>query len=85
MEPSGPKGRRRKGPGRTDDLLCVKVGDALKPMPVAMLEAKKEAEDPLKGPQRPAWSRSIPMHHREGEFAASQRGIPAWLSSSDDA
>ena len=23
VEPSGPKGRRRKGPGRTDYLLCV--------------------------------------------------------------
>jgi type I restriction enzyme R subunit len=44
VEPSGPKGRRRKGPGRTDYLLCVKVGDAPKPMPVAVLEAKKEAK-----------------------------------------
>ena len=52
VEPSGPKGRRRKGPGRTDYLLCVKVGDAPKPMPVAVLEAKKEAEDPLKGMQQ---------------------------------
>ena len=23
VEPTGPKGRRRKGPGRTDYLLCV--------------------------------------------------------------
>lgn len=52
VEPSGPKGRRRKGPGRTDYLLCVQVGDAPKPMPVAVLEAKKEAEDPLKGMQQ---------------------------------
>jgi hypothetical protein len=52
VEPSGPKGRRRKGPGRTDYLLCVKVDDAPKPMPVAVLEAKKEAEDPLKGMQQ---------------------------------
>lgn len=52
IEPSGPKGRRRKGPGRTDYLLCVKVGDAPKPMPVAVLEAKKEGEDPLKGMQQ---------------------------------
>ena len=52
VEPSGPKGRRRKGPGRTDYLLCVKVGDAPKPMPVAVLEAKKEGEDPLKGMQQ---------------------------------
>lgn len=52
VEPSGPKGRRRKGPGRTDYLLCVQVADAPKPMPVAVLEAKKEAEDPLKGMQQ---------------------------------
>jgi type I restriction enzyme R subunit len=52
VEPSGPKGRRRKAPGRTDYLLCVKVGDTPKPMPVAVLEAKKEAEDPLKGMQQ---------------------------------
>lgn len=52
VEPSGPKGRRRKGPGRTDYLLCVQVPDAPKAMPVAVLEAKKEAEDPLKGMQQ---------------------------------
>lgn len=52
VEPSGPKGRRRKGPGRTDYLLCVQVGDAPKSMPVAVLEAKKEADDPLKGMQQ---------------------------------
>ncbi|MDI4633152.1 DEAD/DEAH box helicase family protein [Pelomonas sp. V22] len=52
VEPSGAKGRRRKGPGRTDYLLCVPVDDAPKPMPVAVLEAKKEAEDPLKGMQQ---------------------------------
>ncbi|MBK9245221.1 MAG: DEAD/DEAH box helicase family protein [Burkholderiales bacterium] len=52
VEPNGPKGRRRKGPGRTDYLLCVQVGNAPRPMPVAVLEAKKEAEDPLKGMQQ---------------------------------
>ncbi|MFL1463978.1 DEAD/DEAH box helicase family protein [Roseococcus sp. DSY-14] len=52
VEPTGPKGRRRKGPGRTDYLLCVTLGDAPKPLPVAVLEAKKEAEDPLKGMQQ---------------------------------
>lgn len=52
VEPSGPKGRRRKGPGRTDYLLCVQVGDLPKCMPVAVLEAKKEADDPLKGMQQ---------------------------------
>ncbi len=52
VEPSGAKGRRRKSPGRTDYLLCVQVGDMPKAMPVAVLEAKKEGEDPLKGMQQ---------------------------------
>lgn len=52
VEPIGPKGRRRKGPGRTDYLLCVQVGEMPKPLPVAVLEAKKEGEDPLKGMQQ---------------------------------
>jgi len=52
VEPTGPKGRRRKGPGRTDYLLCVQSGQMPKPLPVAVLEAKKEAEDPLRGMQQ---------------------------------
>ncbi len=52
VEPTGPKGRRRKGPGRTDYLLCVQVGSMPKALPVAVLEAKKEGEDPLKGMQQ---------------------------------
>lgn len=52
VEPTGPKGRRRKGSGRTDYLLCVQVGDMPKALPVAVLEAKRESEDPLKGMQQ---------------------------------
>src|SRR6476619_4827849 len=52
VEPTGAKGRRRKGPGRTDYLLCVQVGDMPKAMPVAVLEAKKEADDPYRGMQQ---------------------------------
>lgn len=52
VEPTGPKGRRKKGSGRTDYLLCIKVGAMPKPLPVAVLEAKKEDEDPLKGMQQ---------------------------------
>ena len=52
VEPSGAKGRRRKGPGRTDYLLCVQVAKMPKALPVAVLEAKKENEDPLKGMQQ---------------------------------
>ena len=43
VEPTGPKGRRRKGAGRTDYLLCVQVGYMPKSMPVGVLEAKKES------------------------------------------
>ena len=52
VEPTGPKGRRRKGAGRVDYLLCVLVGDMPKPLPVGVLEAKRESEDPLKGMQQ---------------------------------
>ena len=52
VEPTGPKGCRREGAGRTDYLLCVQVGDMPKPLPVGVLEAKKENEDPLKGMQQ---------------------------------
>lgn len=52
VEPTGPKGRRRRGPGRTDYLLCVQVGDMPNPLPVGVLEAKKQNEDPLKGMQQ---------------------------------
>lgn len=49
VEATGFKGRRGKHPGRADYLLCVQVGDMPRPLPVAVLEAKKESEDPLKG------------------------------------
>ena len=49
VEPTGPKGRRRKGTGRTDYLLCVQVGNVPKPLPVGVIEAKRENADPLKG------------------------------------
>lgn len=52
VEPLGAKGRRRAGSGRTDYLLCVQVGDMPKPLPVAVIEAKAEDADPLKGMQQ---------------------------------
>lgn len=52
VEPTGFKGRRRPGAGRTDYLLCVQVGQMPKPLPVAVIEAKAEAEDPLRGMQQ---------------------------------
>ncbi len=60
VEPTGPKGRRRKGSGRTDYLLCVQVGSMPKPLPVGVLEAKRELEDPLKG-----------MHQAKGYLTVS--------------
>lgn len=52
VEPIGNKGRRRLGGGRTDYLLCVHAGDMPKPLPVGVIEAKAETEDPLKGMQQ---------------------------------
>ncbi len=52
VEPTGPKGRRRPGKGRTDYLLCVQPADAPKSLPVAVLEAKKESADPMSGMQQ---------------------------------
>ena len=52
VEPTGPKGRRRKGAGRTDYLLCVQVGDMPKCLPVAVIEAKRSDADPLAGMQQ---------------------------------
>jgi hypothetical protein len=39
VEPTGPRGRRRRGSGRTDYLFCVQVGEMPRPLPVAMLLA----------------------------------------------
>ena len=52
VEPTGAKGRRRKGPGRTDYLLCVQTGTMPRSMPIAVLEAKREDDAPLKGMQQ---------------------------------
>ena len=52
VEPTGFKGKRKAGTGRTDYLFCVQVGTMPKPLPVAVFEAKKEDEDPLKGMQQ---------------------------------
>ena len=78
VEPTGSKGRRRRGPGRTDYLLCVQAGEMPKPLPVAVLEAKKESEDPLKGMQQAKGYADCRRHdakyvfatngHRYGEF-----------------
>ena len=52
VEPTGNKGRRRVGAGRTDYLLCVQASAMPKPLPVGVIEAKAETADPLKGMQQ---------------------------------
>lgn len=52
VEPIGHKGRRRPGSGKVDYLICIDDPEGIKPLPVAILEAKKEDEDPLKGMQQ---------------------------------
>ena len=52
VEAIGYKGRRRKGDGRTDYLLCVQPPNQAKPLAVAVLEAKREDADPLSGMQQ---------------------------------
>jgi type I restriction enzyme R subunit len=52
VEPTGNKGRRRVGAGRTDYLLCVQAAGMPHPLPVGVIEAKAESADPLKGMQQ---------------------------------
>ena len=74
----GPKGRRRKGPGRTDYLICIEIGAMPAPLPVGLIEAKREAADPLSGMEQGKGygdCRRFSIHyvfatngHRYGEF-----------------
>ncbi|PKN31130.1 MAG: restriction endonuclease subunit R [Deltaproteobacteria bacterium HGW-Deltaproteobacteria-21] len=73
VEPTGPKGRRRRGSGRTDYLLCVLVGKMPKPLPVGLLEAKKESEDPLKGMQQAKGYADCRRHDVKYVFATNGR------------
>lgn len=52
VEPTGNKGRRRVGAGRTDYLLCVQAAGMPQPLPVGVIEAKAETADPLQGMQQ---------------------------------
>ena len=52
VEPTGDKGRRRRGGGRTDYLLSVPVPGKPQPLIVGVIEAKAESEDPRKGMQQ---------------------------------
>jgi type I restriction enzyme, R subunit len=86
VEPTGNKGRRRAGNGRTDYLLCVQMPNLPRPLPVGVIEAKAETEDPLKGMQQAkGYADCQRFHvqyifatngHRYGEFDKTQQ-LPA--------
>ena len=71
VEPTGNKGRRRAGAGRTDYLLCVQVGDMPKPLPIGVIEAKAETEDPLKGMQQAKGYADCSRFHVQYVFATN--------------
>ena len=71
VEPTGAKGRRRSGVGRTDYLLCVQAGDMPQPLPVGVIEAKAETEDPLKGMQQAKGYADCTRFHVQYIFATN--------------
>lgn len=71
VEPVGNKGRRRPGPGRTEYLLCVRLDNVPKPLPVAVIEAKAETEDPLKGMQEAKGYADCTRFHVQYVFATN--------------
>jgi type I restriction enzyme, R subunit len=71
VEPTGSKGRRRSGAGRTDYLLCVQMGNMPKPLPIAVIEAKAETEDPLKGMQQAKGYADCSRFHVQYVFATN--------------
>ena len=75
VEAIGNKGRRRKGSGRTDYLLCVQAGNMPKALPVGILEAKREAADPLQGMQQAKVDTRTPVQNidnidKQGQIVA---------------
>lgn len=71
VEPTGNKGRRGSGAGRTDYLICVRVGDNPQPLPVGVIEAKAETEDPLKGMQQAKGYADCARFHVQYVFATN--------------
>lgn len=71
VEPIGHKGRRRPGGGRTDYLLCVHAGNSPQPLPVGVIEAKAETEDPLKGMQQAKGYADCTRFHVQYVFATN--------------
>lgn len=71
VEPTGNKGRRRPGAGRTDYLLCVQVGEMPAPLPIGVIEAKAESEDPLSGIQQAKGYADCKRFHVQYVFATN--------------
>ena len=72
VEPTGNKGRRSKGMGRTDYLICVKIGEHPQPLPVGELEAKAESEkNPLKGMEQAKTYADFSRFHIQYVFASN--------------
>lgn len=71
VEPTGSKGRRRAGAGRTDYLLCVQVGNMPQPLPIGVIEAKKQNDDPLKGMQQAKGYADCTRFHVQYVFATN--------------
>lgn len=71
VEPTGNKGRRRAGAGRTDYLICVQANGMPKPLPVGVIEAKAETEDPLKGMQQAKGYADCERFHVQYVFATN--------------
>jgi type I restriction enzyme R subunit len=70
VEAIGHKGRRG-GAGRSDYLLCVQTPAAAKPLPVGVLEAKKENADPLQGMQQAKGYAECSRFHVQYVFATN--------------
>ena len=67
----GPKGRRRKGPGRTDYALCVQIGAMPAPLPVGLMEVKRETADPLSGMEQGKGYADCKRHSCQYVFATN--------------
>lgn len=71
VEPTGNRGRRRAGGGRTDYLLCVQAPGMPKPLPVGVLEAKAETRNPEEGMQQAKGYADCTRFHVQYVFATN--------------
>ena len=71
VEPTGNRGRRRAGGGRTDYLLCVQAPGMPRPLPVGVLEAKAETSHPEEGMQQARGYADCTRFHVQYVFATN--------------